>query len=535
MSSILIPSDVTVTNANKASSWQSGATATTYVLRLTPTATAGEEETVTIDVARNAAEDAATNGNEATTQASVMVDKKRPTATISDVPLESDEQNEAFDLTIMFTEDVSDFTTDDLIFTPTGRATATAVAAVSGSDSEYTATITPNTDGDGVEGDVTVKVKGNAAVDAAGNKSTVSDATSAIHIDTIAPTATISGFPTDEANSFFQVTITFNEVVSGFAKADLTVTGEATVNGVEGSGRMYTADISPTNDKEGEVTVQVNANAVTDDAGNSNPASTATPNIHIDTIEPTGMFVDVPTTPQKDPFDVTLRFSERVSGFDLMDDTSVEHIKSMTVALKSSSANGRDYVLTVTPEPVTSGATDFIGINQNAVQDNAGNRNAAFASGYIPIDTIVPTVSISGEPSGSQKDLFDLTITFSEDVTGFAANDLIFTPTGRATVTRVTGSDTTYTATITPGADQNGDTVRVRVKGNAAKDAAGNDSTVSADTSDITLDTVRPTVAIEDVPDEAQSKDFPLTVRFGEGVTGFDENDVSLTGPATVG
>ena len=69
-----IPSDVTVTNANKASSWQSGATATTYVLRLTPTATAGgEEETVTIDVARNAAEDAATNGNEAATQASVMV------------------------------------------------------------------------------------------------------------------------------------------------------------------------------------------------------------------------------------------------------------------------------------------------------------------------------------------------------------------------------------------------------------------------------------------------------------------------------
>ena len=91
MSSILIPSDVTVTNANKASSWKSG-TATTYVLRLTPTATAGEEETVTIDVARNAAQDAATNGNEAATQASVMVDKKAPTVSISGVPSDDAEE-----------------------------------------------------------------------------------------------------------------------------------------------------------------------------------------------------------------------------------------------------------------------------------------------------------------------------------------------------------------------------------------------------------------------------------------------------------
>ena len=163
------------------------------------------------------------------------------------------------------------------------------------------------------------------------------------------------------------------------------------------------------------------------------------------------------------------------------------------------------------------------------------------ASEYIPIDTIVPTVSISGVPSGSQKDPFDLTITFSEDVTGFAADDLIVTPT-EATVTAVTavtavpGSETyTATATITPSAGQNGATVSVRVDADAVMDAAGNGSTVSADTSNITLDTVRPTVGIEDVPDEAQSKDFELTVRFGERVTGFDENDVSVTGPSDCG
>ena len=164
------PSDVTVTNANKASSWKSGATARTYVLILTPTATVGQENTVTIDVAAGGAMDAATNGNEAATQASVMVDKKAPTVTISDVP--SDVQNKAFPLTIMFDEDVTDFMTDDLIIQPSSRATAT----VSGSGRNYTATITPNAN---QEDDVRVRVRGMAAEDGAGNRSTVSADTSA--------------------------------------------------------------------------------------------------------------------------------------------------------------------------------------------------------------------------------------------------------------------------------------------------------------------------------------------------------------------
>ena len=210
------------------------------------------------------------------------------------------------------------------------------------------------------------------------------------------------------------------------------------------------------------------------------------------------MYVDAPTTPQKDPFDVTLSFSERVSGFAIPNDLfRGEQPKNATVTLKRSSANGRNYVLTVTPAPDVE-EPEIINIVSRAVEDNAGNYNEDDIDLNFTVDTIVPTVSISGVPTGKQKDAFPLTITFSETVTGFAADDLIFTPTGRATVTRVTGSDTTYTATITPGADQNDATVRVRVKGNAAKDAAGNDSTVSADTSDITLDTVRPTVVIEE-------------------------------------
>ena len=40
------------------------------------------------------------------------------------------------------------------------------------------------------------------------------------------------------------------------------------------------------------------------------------------------------------------------------------------------------------------------------------------------VDKQRPTVTISDLPSGEENDAFDLTITFSEDVTGFATADL---------------------------------------------------------------------------------------------------------------
>ena len=88
------------------------------------------------------------------------------------------------------------------------------------------------------------------------------------------------------------------------------------------------------------------------------------------------------------------------------------------------------------------------------------------------MDKKAPTVSISGLPSGEQKDAFDLTITFDEVVTDFMMDDLLVTGEAMA-VTPVSGSGTTYTATITPNTNREGDVI-VRVRGGAAMDAAGN-------------------------------------------------------------
>ena len=508
------PSDVTVTNANKANSWKSGETATVYELTLTPTIANGSTGTVTINVPANSATDAATNGNTAASQASVSVDKQRPTVSITGVP--TTEQKGAFDLTITFSETVTGFAATDLMVT--GEATA----AVSGSGSGYTATITPNAN---KEGDVTVKVKANVVTDGAGNNNTASTVTGNIHIDTIVPTATISGVPTTEQKEAFDLTITFNETVTGFAKTDLTVTGEATATAVSGSGSSYTATITPNANKEGDVTVKVKANVVTDGAGNNNTASTVTGNIHIDTIVPTATISGVPTTEQKEAFDLTITFNETVTGFAKTDLTVTGEATATAV-----SGSGSSYTATITPNANKEDDVK-VRIRVNAVTDAAGNNSTASAfTPNIHIDTIVPTVAISGVPTTEQKGAFDLTITFSEDVNGFATGDL--TVTGEASATAVSGSGSSYTATITPNANKEGD-VTVKVNADTVTDAAQNNNTASTVTGNIHIDTIVPTATISGVPTTEQKSAFNLTITFNETVTGFAKEDLTVTGEAT--
>ena len=194
------------------------------------------------------------------------------------------------------------------------------------------------------EDDVTVTVKANAVTDAAGNSNPASATTSNIHIDTIAPTVSISGLPTGEQKEAFPLTITFNEDVSGFATEDLTVPGQATATVVSGGPKVYTATITPTANQEDDVTVTVKANAVTDTAGNNNTVSATTSAIHIDTIAPTATISGLPSGEQKDAFPLTITFNENVTGF-AAGDLMVTGQATATVV----SGGPKVYTATITP------------------------------------------------------------------------------------------------------------------------------------------------------------------------------------------
>lgn len=89
----------------------------------------------------------------------------------------------------------------------------------------------------------------------------------AIFIDTIRPRVTVS-IPKPNVNGSFTADFTVTENVIGFDNLDLTISNGTAINLLQQSPLVYSATIVPTS--FGKVTLQVNANAFTDAAGNGN-------------------------------------------------------------------------------------------------------------------------------------------------------------------------------------------------------------------------------------------------------------------------
>ena len=111
-----------------------------------------------------------------------------------------------------------------------------------------------------------------------------------------------------------------------------------------------------------------------------------------------------------------------------------------------------------------------------------------------PPDTTAPTVTID-VPSGTQTGAFNVTITFSETVSGFTRLDVSLSGSAASiTSWSANSDDTVYTATITPTASG---TVTIGVAANVATDAANNQNTAATSQNvTVSVDTTAPSVSI---------------------------------------
>ena len=160
-------------------------------------------------------------------------------------------------------------------------------------------------------------------------------------------------------------------------------------------------------------------------------------------------------------FEVTIRFSESVRGFTLAD-ISV----SNGTASDLNRVSSRSYTVKITPEETGEVRVE---VRSNVARDRAGNGNRAAEPLVIEADLERPEVTIEGptEPVGMAG--FEVTITFSEPVTGFELEDIQVTNGTASNFTKVSPQE--YTATITPeGIGE----VRVEVPKDGAEDGAGN-------------------------------------------------------------
>ena len=233
----------------------------------------------------------------------------------------------------------------------------------------------------------------------------------------------------------FKVTFTFDRGVTGFNKEDIVVT-HATVDNfmpVDASTSTYTATITPDISTCGNITMNVAAGSALDVDSNL-------PN-----------------------------FAAREVIVEVMDDVPPDaKAKNITLAL---GANGQ---VIINADQIDDGSTDncgvdnmFIGSNQVIssegtfdveliVEDVNGNRANAYAKVTVEAP---PTVSIDNAPSDVEDlEPFTVNITFDKEVTGFESGDIEVT---NATVNNLTGSGSTYVATLVPTSLCDGITIAV--------------------------------------------------------------------------
>ena len=330
------------------------------------------------------------------------------------------------------------------------------------------------------------------------------------------------------------MTITFSESVTGFTASDITLSGTATarVTRLTGSGSVYTATITPGANADGNVTIQVPAGAVKDEAENENTAS-GTYSVRVNLARPTVEITNVPTSTQNSAFSVTIIFSDSMTGFEASD---IRLGGTANATVTDLTGSRSVYTAIITP---TSSGTVTIQVPADAAQGSFNRRNTASETHSVTVDLPSTTVTIS-VPSGAQSGAFDVTITFSDSVTGFTMGDITLGGTANATVTALTGGDRVYTATITPTSSG---TVTIQVPANAARDSADHGNiasstrTVSVNlpaSGNVEIDNRLDPVmfvrqnGIDNNEQTVAPGTFQLMMDFGQPVTGFERSELGI-------
>ena len=192
----------------------------------------------------------------------------------------------------------------------------------------------------------------------------------------------------------------------------------------------------------------------------------------IDQSQPSVTLTTSVSDPTNSGFIVTVKFSEAVSGLhhDINDDIVVTVNGVAEWCCLSQSGSGDQYGFLVGP---SSDGVVTVNLPAAAVMDAVGNSNTAAAPLTRNYDASAPTVTIASS-SAANASVVTLDINFNEDVTGFAAEDVVVT---NASKGALLGGPSSYTMDITPSADG---TITVNVAASVAVDSAGNNNEAAA-------------------------------------------------------
>ncbi|WP_247263346.1 MULTISPECIES: Ig-like domain-containing protein [Pseudomonas] len=461
----------------------------TWTATFTPTAAiVSASNHITLD--NTGVQDMAGNaGSGSTTSNNVAIDGVRPTSTIV-VSNNNLGIGSTSTVTITFSEAVSGMALADLT---TDNGT---LSGLSTSDNiTYTALLTPVP---GItQNNNHIVLDNSTVIDGAGNSGAGTTSSNAYNLDSTRPTATIvMANPTLAAGQSSLVTITFSEAVTGFDNNDLSVpNGLLTAVSTSDGGVTWTATFTPTDGVHDTTNlISLNNSGVQDGAGNAGTGITNSGNFTIDTVRPTATIVVADNALKIGETSlVTITFSEAVTGFSNADLT----ISNGTLTGVASNDGGITWTATFTPTSNITHSSNVIELNNTLVANASGNAGSGVTdSNNYSIDTQRPTASIVvANPALNIGGTSQVTITFSEAVTGFSNADLTVAD---GTLSAVSTSDggITWTATLTPNAATTHTGDVISLNNTLVSDLAGNAGAGTTLSNTYGVDTVAPTATI---------------------------------------
>ncbi len=171
------------------------------------------------------------------------------------------------------------------------------------------------------------------------------------------------------------------------------------------------------------------------------------------------------------------------------------------------------------------------GLSYHALGSSWGTEmKPALTETYLPThshtveyDVEQPVVSIEcAQTSPTNANRLDMTVSFTEEVFSFYSGDVSLTGGSLSNFRR--DAEKSYTFNVTPSGDG---PVTVVIPANVAWDAAYNDNLASQPFT-IVIDTTRPTPILSGPASPTQETTLPITIDFGEVVTGFETADLSI-------
>ncbi|RMW09198.1 Flagellar hook-length control protein fliK, partial [Pseudomonas amygdali pv. tabaci] len=374
-----------------------------------------------------------------------------------------------------------------------------------------------------------ITLNNTGVADASGNTGSGITSSNNYAIDTVRPTATITvANPNLAIGQTSLVTFAFSERVTNFDLSDISV-GNGGLSGLSSSdsGLTWTATLTPdANITAANNFIVLDSGRVNDLAGNAGTTVALSSNYSIDNQRPTAnISIANPNLATGQTSLVTFAFSEPVNNFTLADVS----VANGTLSNLASSDGGATWTATLTPTANLTSTTNQISLNRAGVQDLSGNAGSGTAtSNNYAIDTSRPTATIVlADNSLSIGETSQVTITFSEAVSGFTNADLTVVNGTLSTVT--TSNNIVWTATFTPTNNITDSTNVITLDNTGVTDAAGNTGSGTTTSNNYAIDTQRPTANILVADASLTAGETSLvTITFSEAVSGFTNADLTV-------